>query len=1007
MNTEPLPPVPPAALVSHMSCIAGSETRAGCWHTRDCAHPLVIRGGERRGSVFICGLRSDAACTPRYAPSSPSWRAPACARCASRPARARRRWRWSLAAEPGLRCWSHIDERSAAFFALGLAEATRRPAAVVCTSGTAAANFFPAVDRGGAGARAAARCSPPTARRAARLRRLPGDRSAQALRRPRQVVLRGRRPGRRPALLPQPRPPRRRRRCRRARRAGAPQLPLPRAAAARRRSARAIAADDRRRPRRTLASAVTVQRSPDAATLDALAERLAAAPRGVIVCGPLDADGADRAALAALAARSATRCSPMPPPAARRRATTASAGDHAYDALLRDADAGRAPGAGSWCCASGRCRSPSRCCSGCATAPPTRSSSIPTAAGTTRCTAPSACCMPTSRRCATALAARVCVAPPTRDWLRRLARCRAARPRRARRRAGGSSTSPSRAASLRRLGATRCRPARRCASATAWRCAISNLLARRRVAPRARAVQPRRQRYRRLRLHARSASPPRAPAPTVALTGDLGFLHDLNGLLAARRHGVRAIFVVCNNDGGGIFSYLPQADGGAAFARILPHPARPRPARRRRDVRLRLHAAPPRERRSPRRSTRRSRRRASSHRGADRPDAQRRAAPRALGGRRRAARAADCDRRDAAASSPVNGVRYARARVGPRSAAGAAARLHRQRARCGRRTPRALARRFRVIAVDLLGHGASDAPADARAAMRMARHVDDLAALLDGSAIERAACSATRWAAASRWPSPLEHPRARRRAGPGERLARHRRRGRARRARRRRCDARRRASSATASPPSSTPGWRSRCSPARRASPRRARRGARAAAGATRRSAWPTALRGLGTGAQPSYWQRLHELAMPTLLLAGALDDKFQAPGRAPCATAMPGATLRIIADAGHADPPRAAGRVSRADCRAFREKGEGIFDLRRTGRSRAGSRAAGCRQRAARADHVRTPPDPLQKEGITHDHRMATAPHLHRHPLRERRTASPRSPSTGPRCATPSGRRP
>lgn len=49
------------------------------------------------------------------------------------------------ARQPLLRCWSHVDERSGAFFALGLARATRAPVALVCTSGTAAANFLPAV----------------------------------------------------------------------------------------------------------------------------------------------------------------------------------------------------------------------------------------------------------------------------------------------------------------------------------------------------------------------------------------------------------------------------------------------------------------------------------------------------------------------------------------------------------------------------------------------------------------------------------------------------------------------------------------------------------------------------------------------------------------------------------------------------------------------------------------------------------------------------------------------
>jgi 2-succinyl-5-enolpyruvyl-6-hydroxy-3-cyclohexene-1-carboxylate synthase len=51
----------------------------------------------------------------------------------------------AFADRPDLRCWPVLDERSAAFFALGLSKAGGAPAAVLCTSGTAGAHFLPAL----------------------------------------------------------------------------------------------------------------------------------------------------------------------------------------------------------------------------------------------------------------------------------------------------------------------------------------------------------------------------------------------------------------------------------------------------------------------------------------------------------------------------------------------------------------------------------------------------------------------------------------------------------------------------------------------------------------------------------------------------------------------------------------------------------------------------------------------------------------------------------------------
>src|SRR6266487_169750 len=50
-----------------------------------------------------------------------------------------------FAAQAGMRIWMQVDERSAAYFGLGMAKQLRQPVALLCTSGTAAANFLPAI----------------------------------------------------------------------------------------------------------------------------------------------------------------------------------------------------------------------------------------------------------------------------------------------------------------------------------------------------------------------------------------------------------------------------------------------------------------------------------------------------------------------------------------------------------------------------------------------------------------------------------------------------------------------------------------------------------------------------------------------------------------------------------------------------------------------------------------------------------------------------------------------
>ncbi len=60
--------------------------------------------------------------------------------------------------------------------------------------------------------------------------------------------------------------------------------------------------------------------------------------------------------------------------------------------------------------------------------------------------------------------------------------------------------------------------------------------------------------------------------PTVALLGDLAFLHDSNGLLAAREADVDVLFILVNNDGGGIFHMLPVREHDPPFERLFGTP---------------------------------------------------------------------------------------------------------------------------------------------------------------------------------------------------------------------------------------------------------------------------------------------------------------------------------------------------------------------------------------------------------------------------------------------------
>jgi 2-succinyl-5-enolpyruvyl-6-hydroxy-3-cyclohexene-1-carboxylate synthase len=63
-----------------------------------------------------------------------------------------------------------------------------------------------------------------------------------------------------------------------------------------------------------------------------------------------------------------------------------------------------------------------------------------------------------------------------------------------------------------------------------------------------------------------------ATRAVILVIGDISFYHDLNGLLASRLHGIPCTIVLVHNDGGGIFSFLPQAGEPEHFEKLFGTP---------------------------------------------------------------------------------------------------------------------------------------------------------------------------------------------------------------------------------------------------------------------------------------------------------------------------------------------------------------------------------------------------------------------------------------------------
>jgi len=206
--------------------------------------------------------------------------------------------------------------------------------------------------------------------------------------------------------------------------------------------------------------------------------------------------------------------------------------------------------------------------------------------------------------------------------------------------------------------------------------------------------------------------------------------------------------------------------------------------------------------------------------------------------------------------------------------------------------------RHRTIAVDLLGHGGSDGPSDpARHAVE--RQAADLAALLERVGAAPAAVAGYSFGARIAVRLALDHPAAVDRlvlespsAGvpdPGARAA------------RREADERWATLLETGGIEAFADAWEAqRLFASRQRLPDDERRRWREIVRANRPGALAASLRGAGQGAMEPLFERLPQIRQPTLVMAGALDERGLGRARE-IAGRLPHARLEIVPDAGHA----------------------------------------------------------------------------------------------------------